>query len=150
MSETKSVMRFKVQDFDTVPQGQYIAVFKDVQQTSHEQYGLGVMFVFEIVTGEHKGQRAVRIGKPEATTRNITGKMLAGILGRPIEAGEEPDLHPFVGKPYNILVEPAQGDKTRIAQVWPYKMEQTMPAANLTPPDQFAHFPEAGHDISPF
>lgn len=129
--QTESVFDFEMQDFETVPQGQYIAIFKDVQKTNHEQWGDGVMFVFEIAAGEYKGQNATRIGKPQPTNKNATGKMISGITSRTFEQGQRIDLRQYIGMPYNVLMEPTQGGKTRIAQVWPYKSAQTAPVQPL-------------------
>lgn len=130
-STHESVFDFELSDFETIPQGQYIAIFKDVQKTKHEQWGDGVMFCFEIAAGEYKGQMAMRIGKPHATKANATGKMLIGITGT--QNVGRVDLRPFVGKPYNIIMEPTQGGKTRVANIWAYK-PQTMPIQNDFPP----------------
>ncbi len=122
---SESIFDFDLSDFETVPQGQYIAIFKDVQKTNHDQWGEGVMFCFEIASGEHKGQMATRIGKPHATKGNATGKMIMGITGT--QNIGRVDLRPFVGKPYNIVMEPTQAGKTRVANVWAYQRAQTMP-----------------------
>lgn len=130
--QPESVFDFTMNDFDAVPQGQYIALFRDVQKTSHEQWGEGVMFVFEIAAGEFKGQTATRIGKPKPSTQNATGKIISGLTGQTFKQDDKIDLRSYVGKPYQILVEPTQGGKTRIAQVWPYqRQQQTMPVATM-------------------
>lgn len=132
--QTESVFDFEMQEFDAVPAGQYVAIFKDVQKTHHDQWGDGVMFVFEIANGEHKGQTATRIGKPKASTQNATGKMIMGITGQSYSQGQRVDLRSHVGKPYNVLVEPTQGGKTRIAQVWQYQQPQTAPIQTYQQP----------------
>lgn len=129
-NQSESILEFEMQEFETVPPGQYIAIFKDVQKTHHQQWGDGVMFLFEIASGEYKGQTVARIGKPSATNQNATGKMIAGILGS-YSPGQMANLRPYVGRPYNVLVEPTQGGqgKTRIGQVWAYQRAQSAPAA---------------------
>lgn len=149
--QPESVWDFEMADFDAVPQGQYIGIFKDVQKTNHDQWGEGVMFVFEIASGEHKGQTVTRIGKPKASTRNATGKMIAGITGQAPRGGERVDLRQYAGKPYNILMEATDGGKTRIAQVWPWTQGQTMPVASTAPHQQQHYVPQgmpgSGPDI---
>jgi len=138
----ESIFEFNMTDFDTVPQGQYIGIFKDVQKTHHDQWGDGVMFIFEIAVGEHKGQTVTRIGKPHASKGNATGKMIAGIQGS-FTPGQKADLRPYIGMHYNILMEPTQGQKTRIAQVWPYQRQQqsqSMPVAPPTMPYSENHY----------
>ena len=132
---SESVFDFDMTDFDAVPQGQYIGIFKDVQKTHHEQWGDGVMFIFEIAHGEHKGQTVTRIGKPHASKGNATGKMIAGIQGS-FTPGQRADLRQFVGKYYNILMEPTQGQKTRIGQVWAYQRQQAQSMPVAPPPQQ--------------
>ncbi len=145
--QVESILEFEIKDAEMVPPGQYIAVFKDVQKTVHEQFGEGAMFIFEIAHGEYKGRHTARIGKKEATTQNITGKMIASITGSILRAGERPNLKPFLGKYYNVLVESAQNNKTRLAQVWPYEQQQynTAPASSQThyqqPSSQSGDFP---------
>lgn len=129
--KTESILEFDLQDFDAVPAGQHIGLFKDVQKTHHQEFGDGVMFVFEIVHGPHKGQTVTRIGKPQATKSNATGKMISGITGS-FQSGQRVDLKPFIGKLYNLLVEPTQGQKTRVSQVWPYEV-QSMPSHPVYP-----------------
>lgn len=131
-NQTESILDFDIADFETLPPGQYIAAFKDVQKTKHEQWGDGVMFCFEIATGPHKGQIATRIGKPNATKQNATGKLIMGITGHH-EVGRV-SLKPFIGQYYNVLMETTQGGKTRIGQVWPYKrQQQSMPVSQSMP-----------------
>lgn len=138
MNQTESVFDFTMTEAEALPVGQYIGILKDVQKTFHEQWGDGVMFVFDIVAGEHKGQTATRIVKPKPTTQNATGKLLSGITGKQYRQDEMINIRPFIGLPYNILIESTQGGKTRIAAVWKYNREQqTMPTNNYNlPPNQ--------------
>lgn len=129
--QSESVLDFEIADFEAVPPGQYIAIFKDVQKTKHDQWGEGVMFCFEIAHGQHQGQTATRIGKPNATKQNATGKMIAGITGSQ-DIGKV-SLRPYIGKPYNILMESTQGGKTRISQIWPYQRVTSQPTGTQPP-----------------
>tara|TARA_R110000796_G_C14562598_1_gene435004 strand:- start:2224 stop:2739 length:516 start_codon:yes stop_codon:yes gene_type:complete len=129
--QNESVLDFEISDFEAVPPGQYIALFKDVTKTKHEQWGEGVMFCFEVATGPYKGQIATRIGKPNATKQNATGKLIMGMtasqtLGRV-------NLRPLIGSPFNIFVESTQGGKTRISQAWPFDVRSSMPIAQQEP-----------------
>lgn len=131
--QNESVFDFIMKDFEIIPPGQYIAKFKDVQRTNHDKYGAGVIFVFEIAQGEFSGLNISRIGKPEPTPKNATGKIMSGILGHMPEKGQPIDLRPFIGKYFNVLVEPTEGEKTRIAQVWAYQQGQSMPVQTQVP-----------------
>ena len=124
----QTVMSFEMSDFETIPRGFYQAYFKTVESTNHPQWGNGVMFIFEVANGPHQGATATRIGKPKPTLKNSTGKILSGIAGRRIEAGERVDLNQYINKLYNIVVEETEAGKTRIESVSPLEM-QTMPTA---------------------
>jgi hypothetical protein len=120
---------FEIAEYKGVPQGQYIAIFKEVKRTNHAQYGEGVMFVFEICAGPYSKQTVTRVGKPQPTTENITGKIISGITGMNLQGGVRTNLRPFVGKMYNLLMENTNNNKTRIAQVWEHS-RQTEPLSN--------------------
>jgi hypothetical protein len=101
--------------------GVYRAIFEGVTETKHEQYGPGVVFNWKVQGGEHDGKLACRAGKPEATTGNITGKLLHQLLGEQFKPGEV-DLTPCIGRAYTIVVALApQGDgkKTRVESCVP-------------------------------
>lgn len=123
-----SVFEFDLQDNQSVPPGQYLTVFKDIQKTHHQEYGDGVMFIFEIAQGDFKGVTLGRIGKPQPTRSNITGKIIAGILGS-YTPGQKVNLQRFVGKPYTAVVESAGNNRTQLAHVFAYQPQQSFPAA---------------------
>lgn len=144
--QTESVLDFELMEFETVPKGHYIGIFRDVQKTHHAQWGDGVMFIFEIAAGEYKGQNVARIGKPHATEKNATGKLIAGITGS-FNAGQKVNLRPYIGRPFNVIIEDTQGEKTRIAAVWPY---QKKPQTPQPPPDQMEFdIPQSAPAYSP-
>lgn len=126
--QNESVLDFDVQDNDiVVPVGQYIAVFQDVQKTFHQEFGEGVMFMFKIASGEFKDQIVTRIGKPQATNKNSTGKIISGLVGKNV-VGQKISLRPYLNKPYNIVTEMTPNGKTRVAHVWAYQQNaQSMP-----------------------
>jgi hypothetical protein len=49
--------------------------------------------------------------------KNAAGKMLAGLMGKPLTAGEEVDLSQFVGKTYLVIVADTDGGGTRVETV---------------------------------
>lgn len=116
----------EMHEIKTIPAGQYIARFKDLQKSEHPEYGAGLCWSFEIAAGEYKGCLVSRITKPDLRSTNIGGKMFRAVTGD----SKPTSLKPFVGKPYNVLMEPTAQDKTRISQVWPYQPQaQTAPVA---------------------
>ncbi len=135
--QNQAIDEFEFFDDIIVPPGQYVALFKGAEKTNHEQWGEGVMFVFEICDGEYKGCRVTRIGKPKASPKNATGKILMGMCGH-IEHGQRVSIKRFIDEPFGVVVEPANGGKTRIATVFngrssaPARGFQTPP----TPPQQ--------------
>lgn len=144
MNQTESILDFEMQGNETVPEGAYVATFKDVQKTHHAEFGDGVMFLFEVAHGEWKGQTTARICKPMPSRTNATGKMIAGITGNNWQPGEKINLRPFLNQYYNVLVEPTQGGKTRIDRVYPYQRpsapagyQDSPPAQTFKPNDDF-------------
>lgn len=118
-----SVLSFNVKETNSPPPGVYRATFEGVTETEHEKYGPGVIFSWKVVGGEHDGKVASRAGKPEATTGNTTGKLLAQLLGEQFKPGEV-NLDAVVGRAYTIVVglsPQGDGKKTRV--------ESCMPAA---------------------
>lgn len=116
-----SVLSFNVKETNSPPAGIYRATFEGVSETKHEQYGEGVVFSWKVVGGEHNGKISCRAGKPEATTGNITGRLLHQLLGEQFKPGEV-SLDHCVGKAYTIVVAIApQGDgkKTRVESCVP-------------------------------
>jgi hypothetical protein len=116
-----SVSIFKVKETNSPPPGVYRATFEGVTETTHEQYGPGVVFTWKVQGGEHAGKLACRAGKPEATTGNITGRLLHQLLGEQFKPGEV-NLDPCIGKVFTIVVGLApQGDgkKTRVESCVP-------------------------------
>jgi hypothetical protein len=102
------------------PPGIYSARFLGLVKTSHPEYGDGATFKFEIAAGEHAGKVAVRTGKLTPTATNVTGRLIAQILGRTAAVGEKVSLKDCVGKPYTIVVEKSpKGESTRVLNVAP-------------------------------
>lgn len=129
-----SIFEFELQDNQSVPSGQYLTFFKDIQKTHHAEYGDGVMFIFEIAQGDFKGVTLARIGKPQPTRSNITGKLIAGILGS-YTPGQKVNLGQYVGKPYTAVVESTGNNRTQLAHVFAYNPQpQTFPTEHDFPP----------------
>jgi hypothetical protein len=86
-----------------VPAGSYVAKFLGVEATEPNQYGPGIRWNFEIVSGPQVG---AHIGRPtgvKPTPKNKCGQFLIGISGKSV-LGEEIDLSAYVGRNYLIVV----------------------------------------------
>lgn len=101
-----------------VPAGSYMAKFLGVEETNND-YGAGLKWLFEVVSGPQKSAKTSRITSPVPSLKNGCGKMLGGITGKPLTSGENVNLDPFIGKTYLIMVITAESGGTRIESVSP-------------------------------
>jgi hypothetical protein len=101
------------------PPGSYRARFVGVEQTNHIEFGPGLRFVFEILSGPHAGLRASRVTPAAPTLTNAAGRMLSGLAGRPLRADEAVDADAFVGREYLLTVEQTMTGATRVATAVP-------------------------------
>ncbi len=110
-----SLMEFTVADSSGPPAGIYKAVFQGVVKTEHPEYGAGARFDFKISGGEHDGRIASRTCKPTPSAKNVTGRLMAGLIGGAMKPGEKVSLASCVGKTYTVIVQLAQnGTSTRV------------------------------------
>jgi hypothetical protein len=101
------------------PPGHYLAKFTGIESVTHEEYGPGVKWKWEILQGEHAGKMAARTTGTAASVKNACGKMLAGVLGRELKQGEQVDLDQLVGREFLIVVAPTEGGSTRVEAAVP-------------------------------
>jgi hypothetical protein len=101
------------------PTGSYAARFAGIEETTHDEFGAGLRWKFEVTQGEQAGKVASRTTGLRPTAKNGCGKMLAGVLGRELRAGEQLDPHQFVGREYLIVVGPTENGSTRVEAVVP-------------------------------
>lgn len=102
-----------------VPAGSYMAKFLGVEETHNDEYGAGIRWLFEVISGPHKGGRPPRITSDRPTLKNGCGRMLAGITGRPLVPDEDIDLDLYIGKTYLVVVVNTESGGTRIESVSP-------------------------------
>lgn len=113
-------MQLVMTDASGPPVGIYTAGFSEFKQTTSEQYGAGLCLTFTVDSGEHNGVKVGRTGKPVPTPNNVMGKLLAGLLGRQMKAGESINLADFIGKRYTIVVgQSPSGKSTRVESIMP-------------------------------
>ena len=96
------------------PPGTYTATFAGVEETTHEQWGPGLKWTFEIVAGPHRGIKAHRTTGLTATAKNGCGLMLKAVIGRPLVLGEVHDCDQFIGEAYMIMVAETPSGSTRV------------------------------------
>jgi hypothetical protein len=101
-----------------VPAGNYVAKFKGIEpyQDKENKYGEGLRWTWQVEKGPHAGQTASRITGCSPSPKNACGKILSGLLNRPVQPSEEVDINDFVGKSYLIVVGAAESG-TRVETV---------------------------------
>lgn len=110
-----SMLDMTVAESSGPPAGLYRAEFQGVTQTTHAEYGDGALFTWKLIEGEHKGKIAARTCKPVPSAKNVTGKLVAGLVGGQLSGGQKVSLASCVGKVYTIVVGLAQnGTSTRV------------------------------------
>lgn len=87
-----------------VPAGSYRAKLVGVEQIVNDQYGPGLRFSFAVSEGPHAGLRAWRTTGCVPTPANSLGKLLSGMLGRPLALDEELDTSGLIGREYLIVI----------------------------------------------
>lgn len=103
------------------PPGAYVARFCGIETTTHNEYGAGLKWTWEVVNGVQAGQKATRVSSPHPTLKNACGKMIAGLLGRALAIGEDTgaEIEKLIGNNYMILVESTESGATRVGSVLP-------------------------------
>ena len=106
-------LEFVVGGADGVPAGVYKA--SCVERTLHPEFGEGLRFDFKVASGEHAGKTVSRTCRPQPTAINVTGKLIAGLRGEQLRAGEKLSLASCIGREYTIVVGVgANGTSTRV------------------------------------
>jgi hypothetical protein len=102
------------------PVGTYTSILESVDATEHPEYGPGLRFGFKIIEGSCAGMIATRTTNRNPSPSNISGRIMAGLLGRQIKAGERVALGSCIGRRYMIMVAPgANGTSTRVESCVP-------------------------------
>ena len=86
------------------PPGSYSAKFVGVENVEHESYGPGLRWHFTVNRGPNTGAEVSRTTGIKLTPANSCGKIIAGLFGRQLLAGEEIDVSDLVGNDYLIVV----------------------------------------------
>jgi hypothetical protein len=97
-----------------VPPGSYRATFEGVEETTHEKYGEGLLWTWEITKGPYRGQKVMRTTKPEATAKNSTGKFLQMLTGLSLEKSANVDVDTFEGVDCHVIVNYGESGTSRV------------------------------------
>ncbi len=104
-----------------VPAGSYLAKYTGVEAQPADPLrgmGEGLRWAFEITNGPNAGKKTSRITGIAPTPGNACGKVLSGLLGKPLATGDEIDLDALVGKSYLVVVGAGpNGGATRVESV---------------------------------
>src|SRR5262249_53374084 len=106
----------------SLPAGNYTGTFFGVVAHPEDKvrgYPPGLRWEWQIDAGDSKGKTASRITGPTPSPSNSCGRILAGLIGRPIQEGEQIDPDAFRGKRYLIKVGATESGATRIESVMP-------------------------------
>jgi hypothetical protein len=105
-----------------VPVGNYTGTFSGTEPQPENRakgYGPGLRWKFVIEGGPQAGQTASRVTGLAPSPKNACGKMLAGLIGRPLKEGETIDPDQYIGRRYMIIVAAGQDGGTRVEVVTP-------------------------------
>ncbi|MBX9654743.1 hypothetical protein K2Y11_14095 [bacterium] len=103
-----------------VPAGAYTARFVSVEPTPADPqkgYGPGLKWTWEVIAGAQAGQKTSRTTTATPSPKNAAGKIISGLLGRPLQTGENIDTGGLIGRPYLIVVAEGQTGTTRVESV---------------------------------
>jgi hypothetical protein len=105
------------------PVGNYLAEFlvaEERKPLAGSNFGPGLEFKFKIVEGPYAGRIISRTTALKPTLKNSCGRMLTQLAGGSVSAGTELDDRGFVGRRYQVMVEPNfTGNGTRVGTVMP-------------------------------
>jgi hypothetical protein len=133
----------------------YTAEFVQVEEVEAKpgtDYGPGWRWQFRITEGEHAGKLVSRTTSQEPSQKNVCGKMLMAVTGRPLAVNEEVDLAAYVGRRYLVTMEPDfTGKGTRVGTAVAYPSANGAAAKPPPPPppeqpkpEEFWYIPRQG------
>lgn len=94
---------------EQVPCAMYSVAFKGCEDFVMPRDGAKKWrFSWEVRTGEQAGKLATALTDQDISAKTLPGRLIAGLLGRPIVIGEDVQaaVAECVGKPYLVSVEP--------------------------------------------
>ena len=109
-----------------VPTGSYIALFRSVEATTND-FGDGLKWWFEIQGGPHAGAKTGCTTANKPTLKNSCGKLVSGIVGKPLSNDMEIDLASYFGRAYLIIVTEGKSGGTYVSTVTQPPTTPTLP-----------------------
>lgn len=106
----------KVRVIGGVPEGTYAAKFLTMEAVTNT-FGDGVRWSWEIVGGPHAGQKASCTTATSPSAKNSCGRIVSGLLGKSLAAGDEHDLSTLVGQTFLIVVRKGNTGGTYVESV---------------------------------
>ena len=102
-----------------VPAGHYTVKFTGAEpwKENEEKYGVGTLFRFEVVGGDHDGEETSRITGAKLTPKSALAQILKGLRGNKIERGETVDPSDFTGQRYVAIVKETETGSTRVESI---------------------------------
>lgn len=108
---------YEIKDLD-VPEGNYVGDFVGCEEVTHEEYGLGLRFEWQVTEGRHKGKSCYRTTSPEPTTKNACGAVMSALAGVSQSGGERVSLDDCIGRSYLLIVKKSPSGKgTRVHEL---------------------------------
>ena len=108
---------FEIKD-NEVPEGNYVADFIGYSDTTHEEYGPGLCWEWQIADGKYKGRSVFRTTAVKPTTRNSCGAILASLGGQSQSDGVKVNPDAYVSKQYLVIVKKSPSGKgTRVHEL---------------------------------
>jgi len=112
-------MTFEMKTGGGIAEGAYSAEFVRAEEYTEnvDQYGVGVLLVWNVREGDLTGEEASRIVSAKLSTKSNLYKFVQALKGGPLEPGEKVDLEEFYGTKGMIIVETCgtDGASTRVS-----------------------------------
>jgi len=112
-------MIFEMNSGGGIPAAAYEAEFVRAEkyEQNADRYGLGVLLVWRVLSGELAGEEATRIVSAKLSTKSNLYKFVQALKGGPVEPGEKVDLESFYSVQGMIVVDECgdEGGSTRVA-----------------------------------
>ena len=83
-----SDLQVKASGSEPLPPNAYYASFQKVEPFANEKVSGKLRFCWDVVSGTHKGRIATALVDANLTPQTHAGRLIGGILGRPLVPGE--------------------------------------------------------------
>ena len=116
-------LQVKTSGTEPLPPNAYYAAFTGVEPFSNEKVSGKLRFSWEVVSGTHKGRIATALADANLTAQTHAGRLIAGILGRPLVPGESVGelweaIQRAIGTKFMVTVSPGpKGGKPSVQSV---------------------------------